>query len=301
MLAAKKDIEIVASCRNTEKGLERLGGRTENVKFIQWEMARPVSLPGDIDAIIHIAGRGDPAAYASAAFTTMRDNFLGCVNLLDFAIANRIGRIVFVSSGEVYGTVAGNDRIKEKEQGSVPATEPRSCYPIGKMACESLCLAAGREYELAVSVARLCHVYGPGASADDPRIAVRFPLVAARGEDIVLKSSGSQLRSFCFIEDAAVGILTVLARGLSGELYNIADENTELTVREFAEKTAILAGVKVIFDIPSATEQSIFNPMPRAVFSAAKLAALGWSPETTFETGMQRALTQFRHMFSSRS
>lgn len=285
---------VIATCRNIAKGRSRIGAQAKNIIFERWEMSEPFPSLEGVDAIVHLAGKGDPQSYFSSPYATMRAALLGCLNILDYAVKAGVGKFVYVSSGEAYGAVKGGGRITETDQGAVSPLDPRSCYPVGKMGCESLCLAAGREYGLPVVLVRLSHVYGPGMAPADPRIAAQFPLVAARGHDIVLKSAGERSRSYCHVSDAATGILTALARGAAGEMYTVADENTELTVREFAERVANLAGVKVLFDLPSEVEKAVFNPMPKATFSAAKLTALGWKPVVGFDVGMRHVLDYLR-------
>jgi nucleoside-diphosphate-sugar epimerase len=123
-------------------------------------------------------------------------------------------------------------------------------------------------------------------SPRDPRIAAHFPWLAARGEDIVLKTPGDQRRSWCHIEDAARAILTILDKGLPGELYTVADESSELTVREFAERIAAAGRVEVRFAPATPAEENLFNPMPSAVFDSGKLRSLGWKARHAIEEGL---------------
>ena len=78
---------------------------------------------------------------------------------------------------------------------------------------------------------------------------------ALAGEDIVMKSAGSQLRSYCYVTDAACALLTVLLRGETGRAYNVANRESVHTIREYAETLARLAGVKVVFDLPPEAER----------------------------------------------
>lgn len=277
---------VVALCRNIPEGRTRLGKSHDNVEFVSWNMRDPVPHIAGADAIVHAAGTGDPSTYARSPFTTTQENVLGCANLLAFAGRSGIKSFVLVSSGEVYGCVPGEGRIREEDRGTIPTAHPRSCYPLAKIACESLSLAAGREYGTNTLIARLCHVYGPRAGTRDPRIAALFPRLAAMGEDIVLKSDGRQVRSFCYINDAVTGILSLLARGSAGGIYNVADEMAELSIRQFAEKIAAARGVRVRFTAPNESETIEFNPMPRAVFATDKLRALGWKARTELEHGI---------------
>lgn len=285
---------IVAVGRDPGRTAKRFALHQDRVRSVAWNMADPLVYPDNVNTVIHVAGKGDPASHATVPANTMRDTILGCVNALDFARVRRVAKFIFVSSGEIYGDVSGVDPIREDEQGPVLPLSPRSCYPISKLACESLCLAYGRQYGIPVCIARLCHIYGPGINKNDPRIAAFFFREAAAGRDIVLKSPGAQCRSLCHINDAANAVLTITARGEPGQAYNVAAKGSELTVRDFAERIAGAAGVRVVLDIQKTEKESMFNPMTRAIFATEKLQALGWSPQIGIMEGIQETLTYFK-------
>lgn len=286
--------KVIGLCRDTEKAKRNIAGHGDSVSLVAWDMTQPLPWLEQVDAMIHAAGRGDPAAFAAAPAAVLRDTMLGCLHALEFAAANKVGRFLLISSGEAYGRVETDGRITETDHGIIEPHLPRSAYPLAKVATEGMALAYLREHGVPVCLARLCHMYGPGMTASDPRIAGQFPRTAARGEDIVLKSPGDQRRSWCHIRDAARGVLTILDRGIPGELYNIADEASELTVRQFAEKIAAAAGVRVGFDLPTKTERDIFNPMPLAVYDAGKLRALGWRAEENMDDALAMCITLLR-------
>ena len=73
--------------------------------------------------------------------------------------------------------------------------------PLVKEQQETLCCSYYQQYGAEVVIARPCHTYGPNMSVKDNRATAQFIGNALRGEDIVLKSSGSQLRSYCYVAD----------------------------------------------------------------------------------------------------
>lgn len=285
---------VVALCRNVEKGRRKLARYGDAVMVRSWRMGATPGDVGPVDAIIHAAGCGNPGVYVRDPATLLRDDLAGCVHLLEYACDAGVGRFVYISSGEVYGASPKAERFSENEAGGVDPLSPRAAYPMARLACECLCLAFRRQRGLSTSIARLCHVYGPGMERDDPRIAAQFSLAAAAGRDIVMKSRGEQLRALCYVTDAAAGVLTVLANGDAGAAYNIADEASELTVLELAERLAALGGIRVAFDIPSGEESAAFNPMPRAVFATDRLRALGWRAAVGLEAGLGNTMRWFQ-------
>ena len=101
---------------------------------------------------------------------------------------------------------------------------------------------------------------------------------ARKHEDIVLKSKGEQYRSWLYVKDCASAILSILLKGENGEAYNVADENSCVTIRELAETIASIGGGKVVFDLPSDVEKKGFSVIRKAVFDTSKLESLGWRP-----------------------
>ena len=154
---------------------------------------------------------------------------------------------------------------------------PRSCYPESKRAAETLCASYVQQYGLDCVVARLCYVYGPTVVPGNTRADAQFLKKALAGEDIVLKSDGAQLRSYCYVADAVRGLLAVLLSGARGEAYNVAARGGAHTIREYAETLARLAGVRVAFDLPPEAERRGYSAVTRAVQNPAKLEGLGWS------------------------
>ena len=92
-----------------------------------------------------------------------------------------------------------------------------------------------------------------------------------------MKSDGSQFRSWCYVVDCVRALLYILLKGDSGEAYNIADPNSNVTIRQLAEMIAGAAGRKVVVQLPKDTESKGYNRVTRSLFSIRKLESLGWT------------------------
>ena len=258
----------------------------------EWcDVTRPI--PGDdhYDYIIHAASNAAPKAFAETPVEVMLSNILGVRHLLDYGRRHGMQRFLFVSTGEVYGEGDGRT-FTEDYQGYVDISSPRSCYPSSKRAAETLCAAYAKEYGIDYVVARPCHVYGPGFTANDNRVYAQFIRNVLRGEDIVMKSTGEQMRSWCYVEDCVTALLLILEKGVSGEAYNIADENSVVSIRDLAEMIAQAAGRKVVMQLPSDAERAGYNPVTRSVFDTAKLRALGWSISGTMQEKLAETISR---------
>ena len=143
-------------------------------------------------------------------------------------------RMVYISSGEVYGEGDGSE-FSETSSGYVDCASVRACYPSSKRAAETLCMAYGAEYGADVVIARLSHTYGPGFTESDNRVYAQFIRNVLRGEDIVLKSRGEAFRSWLYVVDAAHAILRLLLDGERANAYNVAHSESNISIRELSE------------------------------------------------------------------
>ena len=151
-----------------------------------------------------------------------------------------------------------------------------------------------RQFGADAVVARLCYIYGPTIAPANSRADAQFLRRALAGEDIVMKSAGSQLRSYAYVADAVSALLTVLLRGETGRAYNVANRESTHTIREYAETLAKLAGVRVTFELPPEAERQGYSTVTRAVQNPARLEALGWKPFAPLEEGLRHTLDVLR-------
>ena len=263
--------------------------------YVPYDAAQTVQLDLEVDAIIHAATNAHPLAYATDPVGIMKANLLGTMGLLEHLRSQRFGRFLMLSTGEVYGENPDlPEGFSEEDHGWVDPMTPRACYPESKRAAETLCTGYAAQYGVDALAARLCHVYGPTFTASNSRADAQFLRKALAGEDIVLKSAGSQVRSYCYVADAVRALMTILAVGEKGQAYNVANRRSVVSIREYAETLAQLAGVSVTFDLPPETERAGYTRITRAVLNPAKLEALGWTPAYDLREGLAEALMACR-------
>ena len=138
-------------------------------------------------------------------------------------------------------------------------------------------------------VARLCHVYGPTFTPSNSRADAQFLRNALEGRDIIMKSTGSQVRSWCYVADAVSALLTLLIRGEAGQAYNVANRHSVASIRQYAQTLADIAGVKLVFELPPEVEKAGYTKISRAVLNPAKLEGLGWKPRYGLREGLEES------------
>lgn len=295
-LILDKRFVVYASGRNEERAqriFSDLWGE-ERFHFVRHDITLP--LKGDIvfHYIIDAASGANPQLYSTDPVGVMKGNLLGVCNLLDYGAGHGLEKFLYISSGESYGE--GDGRVfLEEYSGYVDSMSFRSCYPSSKRAAETLCACYAHQYGISCVVARPCHVYGPGFTEDDNRVYAQFIRNVLRDEDIVMKSSGSQFRSWIYVEDCVDALLCILERGESCQAYNIADEGCNISIRQLAEMIAEIGHRRVVVDVPDDVEKAGYNPVSKSVFSTAKLRNLGWSVSGTMYDKLKTTIDNCKH------
>ena len=283
---------VYAMGRNNQRAARRFAcyQDDERFHFLQHDICQPLDSTTRFDYIVHAASNASPNFFQQQPVEVMRSNMEGLCNLVEYGRCHEMQRMVYVSSGEIYGECS-DSVFTESSSGYVDILSPRSCYPSSKRAAETLCAAYCQEYGADIVIARPCHTYGPYFTESDNRVYAQFIRNVLRGEDIVMKSLGQQYRSWIYVADCAAALLLLLAKGQRGEAYNIAHEESNITIRQLAEKIAAIAGKKVVMDVQ---DDGNTTPISRAVFSTAKLESLGWRPLFTIDDGLRHTIEAMR-------
>lgn len=285
------DYHVYAAGRNVERASRRFAAYEESpfYHFLPFDVTSPLQTDLNFDYIVDAAGGASPQLYVSDPVGVMKANFMGVDNLLRFGLAHGLSKMVYVSSGEVYGE--GDGRVFDEDySGYVNPTTVRACYPSAKRAAETLCVCYAQQYGVDVSIARPCHIYGPYFTESDNRVYAQFVRNVLRGEDIILKSKGEAFRSWTYVVDCAMALLHILLKGENAQAYNIANEESNVTIRHLAECVSELAGREVRFDIPQEANQGNTTPITKAVFSTRKIERLGWKPLFSLREGMEHTI-----------
>lgn len=284
------NLKIYLAGRNLEK-LRKQYEDCSGIEFLKYDMNSPIEFDVQVDYIIHAAGNAHPAAFNGNPVETTIGNIESTFGLLEYLRKHHGKRLLYVSSGEVYGQGdVSLEAFEEEYAGYVEILSPRSCYPLSKRMAENLCASYWKQYGVETVIARPCHTYGPHMTSTDNRAHVQFFHNALNGEDIVLKSAGSQMRSYNYVGDCVSALLTVLIRGVSGEAYNLANPRARLTIAQFADRIARAESKKIVFEDPSSVDIANRSPIAKQVLDSSKVEKLGWSPAFSVEDGITHTL-----------
>lgn len=283
---------IIALCRNKERAQKRFTSFLDCPLFeLEIQDIREFRMEQYVDYIVHAASNAHPRAYAMRPIETMQTNLLGTMRILNYASSEQCKKVVYVSTSEIYGEVPdGMDRFQETEFGCINTLNPRSCYSESKRCAETLCACYAKERGVDISVVRPGYVYGRQITEENSRADAQFLRRVLAKENIIMKSKGEQKRSYCYVMDAVTALLYVMVRGKTGEAYNIANSNSEATIKQFAETMAQIGDVSVEFDLPSEEERSGYSVIKNSLLDDGKLKKLGWKASYDLKQGLTAAI-----------
>ena len=258
-----------------------------NFEFIRHDVTCPLSV--EVDQIFNLACPASPIHYQLDPVQTTKTSVHGAINVLDLGLRLK-ARVFQASTSEVYGDPEQHPQ-QESYWGRVNPIGPRSCYDEGKRCAETLYFDYHRQYNLDIKVVRIFNTYGPRMHPNDGRVVSNFIVQALKGEDITMYGTGSQTRSFCYVDDLIEGFVRMMAteKGVTGPI-NLGNPG-EFTMLELAEKVIQLTGSKskLVF-MPLPTD----DPKQRQPDITLAKENLGWQPKVNLEDGLKETIAYFR-------
>ena len=247
----------------------------------------------EVDEIYNLACPASPVHYQFDPVQTTKTSVVGAINVLGLAKRTK-AKIFQASTSEVYGDPEVHPQ-KEEYWGNVNPLGPRACYDEGKRCAETLFFDYHRQHKVDIKVARIFNTYGPRMHPNDGRVVSNFILQALMGRDITVFGSGSQTRSFCYVDDLIDGFLALMETGpdVQGPI-NIGNPN-EFTIRELAERVIHLTGSKSkIIEKPLPQD----DPKQRQPDISKARDLLGWEPKIQLEEGLRKTIAYFDELLT---
>ena len=291
------NIIVVGVIRNVEKARKRFAhyeGRRDLI-LIKHDIRLPFTYENNVDYVIHAAGQASPKFYGKDPVGTLEGHAIGTANFLNFAAEKNVKCFLYFSSCAVYGNPS-EKIIDEKFIGKVAPMNLRSCYPLGKLAGENLCVAYNHQYGVPFKILRIAHTYGAMMPLDDGRVFSDFVKNILSNENISLNSDGSAERPMLYISDAVRAYFRILLEGENTEAYNVAS----------AEYITILDLARTLISLyPEKNLQVTFNKEIAKGYIAAeknnannridisKLKNLGWQQKYSIREGFERTIRSY--------
>tara|TARA_A100001015_G_C15012060_1_gene723601 strand:+ start:1262 stop:2197 length:936 start_codon:yes stop_codon:yes gene_type:complete len=155
-------------------------------------------------------------------------NIEGTKKILEASVKNRVKKIIFSSSSEVYGNQMKNFFDENTN------LQVLSNYGISKIVGEEYLRAYYEKYNLNFNIVRFFNVYG--SNQKDNFVMTKFIKSIIKKQNLYIYGTGNQIRSFCHVEDAVKGVILVLNKGKKNEIYNIGNNNEPVKLYDLAKK-----------------------------------------------------------------
>jgi nucleoside-diphosphate-sugar epimerase len=276
--------------------LEHLHGH-HNLQLVDRDIVQPLDcecLGANFDQIYNLASPASPKGYREHAIETHLTNSIGAWHLLELALKHD-ARFVQASTSEIYGEPLVHPQV-ESYWGNVNPIGPRSCYDEGKRFAESLTMEYVRQHKLDARIARIFNTYGPRSKPGDGRVVPNFCVDALSGRPLTIYGSGSQTRSFCYVDDLVSGAVALMdGSDLAGEVVNLGNP-AEITVVQLAQVVLETAGSKSTMTFHSLPVDDPTRRRPD-ISKAGRL--LDWQPTTDLRTGIEKTIAYFRDHLNS--
>src|SRR5713101_3054759 len=235
----------------------------------------------NVDAVFHLAALPSAAWGRAGAAELESVNVQGTLNVLQAAVAEGVGRLVFASSASVYGTPE-----------SLPVSEtsplkPESLFAASKLVAETYCRTYGTIHNLDVVSLRYFTVYGPrqGNATDDALIPELIEIV--RHQPATMPRHGSTAEDLTYVDDAVEATCSAAAAPkAAGQAINIGS----------GRMSSVLEILPILYDLlkvsPVAVSKLSAPVRSSRVQAAVTLAAdlLGCTPQVSLATGLGRVV-----------
>ena len=292
-----QNIKVIGMVRNEKNAKLKYGNLLERKDFelVVQDVCNKFNINEKVNYIIHAASNASGWHFENKPVETINANLIGTMNVLEFAKNMDNCKVLYVSSLKVYGSVHGGlSDLKEDTIGYIDHTSYKNCYAQGKRAAETLCATYNKEYGLDIKIARPSYIYG-ASKLDDDRVWAQFFANIVRREDILLKSNGATLRSFCYVTDTVSALLTILLKGENIKPYNISSEESNVTIREFAKiSVSVFPDRNLSLKFANKEDEkdpgkSYFSSTPE-ILNSERLKSLGWVSKVNIKEGILKSV-----------
>jgi UDP-glucose 4-epimerase len=237
------------------------------------------------DYAIHLAALLGVQKTDNDRLETLHVNIQGTLNFIEASVKEGVKKVVFSSSSEVYG-----------DQAVFPITEenplnPKSVYAVSKIVGEEYFRAYSEMYGIKYNVVRLFNVYGEYQREEF--VLPRFVHQVVNDAPPIIYGDGEQMRSFCYVEDAARGIADALLTEKEGEVFNIGSDREPISMRDLANKLIRLTGksIQPKFIGYEQSDREFLREIAKRIPAVEKAKrVLGYEPQYSLEEGLKRMI-----------
>lgn len=291
----------------------------EQCDLLHFDTLRRVCDRHQIDTIFHLAASAIVSDAANSPVSTIENNVMGTLNILEVARINHTPRVLVVSSDKSYGDHA-DDPAEELPYREGHALRGLDVYSTSKVCADMLAQTYAYQFKVPVLVSRACNIYGPGDLNFSRLIPKTIMCLLAGQSPIINLGNERVLREFIFVSDIVDAYLLLMERVT--EYYGpenahmpksgratygwaafsvgnyIMDELRDLSRCESIKSVLAIIGLlrRKVRDIEPITRAKPpnFIEIPDQYLDSSKIRALGFRPRVPFEEGIDRSIAWYR-------
>jgi len=282
-------VSVVVLTRNPGAYRQRLPHLAEDpcVTLLAGDASSFQHPAGSFPLVIHAATERYSAPTVCHPAATFGGDLAATERVLELARARQTARLLFTSSGAVYGEQPAQlCNIPEEYAGAPLPTDTNAVYAHGKRASEYLCASYARACGFGAAIARLFAFTGPYLPLEKNYAAGNFVRDALAGGPVRMTGDGGAYRSYLYAADLAIWLWTILFRGRSGVAYNVGSPHS-VTIAELARRVVKIAGGEIGIHVdPSAQPATVRARYVPSVQRAE--SELGLRVRVPLERGLRR-------------
>lgn len=244
-----------------------------------------------INTVFHLGAQTQVEIANRNPISTFDSNIRGTWQMLEACRRSpAVEKVIVASSDKAYGV---HDELPYTEDVALRGSHP---YDVSKSAADLIALTYFNTYTLPVTITRCGNFYG-GGDLNFNRIVPATIRSVLRGEQPVLRSDGTMIRDYFYIEDAAHAYMTLAEKmddtRTHGHAFNFSNEN-QISVLELTQR--------IIFLMESTAQPKILataaHEIPHQYLSAAKARTmLGWQPRYSLDEGLRKTIAWYKDFF----
>lgn len=247
------------------------------------------------DMVVHMAAIAGVDTVMKMPVTTMKVAMIGTYNILEAALSHgNMERVIDFSTSEVFGSYAF--KVNEKDSTTLGAVgEARWTYAVSKLATEHLASCYHKQFGIPTVCIRPFNIYGPRQVGEGA--IHHFIVKALKSENLTVHNDGSQVRSWCYVDDIVDGILLALAKESAvGQSFNIGNPRSTITIYNLAREIVRLTGNKAEIEFVEWNHPDIELRVPD-IDKAREL--LGYQPRVDLEDGLLRTIEWYEEQIKA--
>lgn len=245
----------------------------DDVEFVQGDVTSFEFPPGRFDYIIHAATDADASLNIQNPIKMLTTIVDGTERIVELAQKSGARRLLFVSSGAVYGKMPPlAEGVTESYSGAPDPAAINAAYGEGKRCAELMCHIASRQTELETGVARCFAFVGPNLPLDGSFAIGNFIADALRGRPINVRGNGLPVRSYLYAGDLAIWLWTILFSGDPGATYNVGSD-VHVRIKDLADivRQVVNPGCQVEMHDKTAMDHGYDSYVPSIDFAKRSL------------------------------